>query len=150
VVAYDKHSNNQCEKCGKSHYESQKFPVNGTKCGECNKFNYWAKLCRNSNSVNQVQPEKGGADVYLGNIHHINSIDSESWYINLRVSTNKQQGQRMKFKLDTGVFPSVRGPHHISGKLISTNKKLYGPGRTLLTCLETIKCQITSKNERTK
>ncbi|KAF6030137.1 hypothetical protein EB796_011556 [Bugula neritina] len=59
-----------------------------------------------------------------------------------------QQTQRIKFKLDTGASLSVCGPLHVSRELISTNTILYGPGQTLLTCLGTIKCQITSKNER--
>ncbi|KAF6022613.1 hypothetical protein EB796_019079 [Bugula neritina] len=147
-VAYDKHSKNRCEQCGKSHYKSQRCPAYGTKCAKCNQFNHWARVCRHLSRVNEVQPEKGGTDVYLGETHHINSIDSQSWYTNLRVSTNKHKGQRIKFKLDTGASLSVCGPHHVSGELIPTNKRLYGPGQTLLTCLGTIKCQITSKNER--
>ncbi|KAF6023206.1 hypothetical protein EB796_018488 [Bugula neritina] len=144
-VIYDKRSKNQCEQCGKSYYKNQRCPAYGTKCAKCNQFNHWARVCRNLNRVNEVQLEKDDTDFYLEETHHINSIDSQS---NLRVSTNKHKGQRIKFKLDTGASLSVCGPHHVSRELISTNTILYGPGQTLLTCLGTIKCQITSKNER--
>ncbi|KAF6030190.1 hypothetical protein EB796_011504 [Bugula neritina] len=64
-VAYDTHSKNRCEQCGKSHYKSQRCPAYGTKCAKCNKFNHWARVCRNLNRINEVQPEKGDTDFYL-------------------------------------------------------------------------------------
>ncbi|KAF6021239.1 hypothetical protein EB796_020457 [Bugula neritina] len=57
-VAYDKHSKNRCEQCGKSHYKTQRCPAYGTKCAECNKFNHWARVCKNMNRVNKLHPEK--------------------------------------------------------------------------------------------
>lgn len=143
----DRQQRPKCDNCGKNHLMGQRCPAVGTTCNKCGKQNHWAMMCKStSRNVNEVT-EIDEADVYLGEISPIESVDSRSWYTTLKVNTSKWKGQKIRFKLDTGAALSICGPNHFTGEIKPTQKRLYGPGYTLLTCLGVMTCQMRTTGE---
>ena len=142
-------SRTKCGYCGKGHQKSQRCPALGTKCGKCGKMDHWAKVCKSARQVDHVDEDRTGdeEDVFLGEVIPIESVESNSWYTNLTVSTRKAKGQKIRFKLDTGATLSICGPHHCTGELKPTTKKLYGPGNTPLTCYGVISSKMKARRE---
>ena len=130
----------RCEKCGNDH-PPRKCPAYGQKCHKCQKYNHFARVCSSSKEVNDIQQddESEAAELFLGEIDLIESIDASSWYSKVRVGTDLKQNQVVKFKLDTGAVLSVCGRQHCKGGLKPTNKRLFGPGKTPLRCLGVMK-----------
>ena len=143
----------KCENCGKNHNKSQRCPAYGTQCKRCQKFNHWAVMCRHDTHIHETEDHDVTEEVYLGEINTINAVNSsmtDSWYADLRVHTNAVKGLRVRFKLDTGAALSVCGPNQLTGEVLPSDKKLYGPGHTPLNCIERIKCKMTAKSEATE
>ena len=140
----------KCTKCGREHVKN-KCPAYGTKCNKCKRRNHWEAMCKtDKQSINELQDEsvdeESTQEVYLGEVLHIDNVESGSWFADLNVNTDLKQNQVVRFKLDTGASLSVCGPDHCIGTVHPTKHKLYGPGHTPLKCLGVISCRLSSKD----
>ena len=71
--------------------------------------------------------------VYLGEVGKRETFNTDSWVT--WVDAGSLDTQHVWFKLNTGGAPNVWGPQNVRGVLLNTNRRLFGPGYTLLKCL---------------
>lgn len=101
----------KCENCGLIH-EDRKCPAFGKTCHKCQKKNHFFRMCRSSNQNSRKfsSRETVSSVANLENEDHlVLRLDSandqsveEDWYEEIVV-----QGQRLRFKLDTGARSNV-------------------------------------------
>lgn len=150
-VTENSHSQ-RCNKCDRVH-ALRKCPAYNAKCRKCEKLGHWAVCCKLKQvsevdmvTNNTVRDAEGSPGLYLDSVAVIDGVESNgAWYCNVKVSSGKFS-RRIRFKLDTGAALTVCGPHMVKGIVRPTEKVLYGPGRTKLTCLGVVEADLTVKN----
>ncbi|KAK7114087.1 hypothetical protein V1264_000209 [Littorina saxatilis] len=142
---------NKCDRCGKSPKHNRKdCPAREAECRVCSKRGHYAVVCRSKNSVRQV--EEDDDDVILGSITSnetatVNSLKEDLWHADIEVN-----GQRVKFRVDTGADVSVVPERYFrkdSTAVSKTSKKLFGPGQTKINVVGQFTATLSTKKTNT-
>ena len=129
-------SGQKCFRCGRSPHPRAECPANQAVCHKCKKKGHFSSVCQ-SKSVGTVQEES--QECFLDTIR---TVGDKSWTSFVNVN-----GQRQKFKLDTGAevtaiseatFQSLPG-----AQLNPSNKTLCGPDRKPLKVLGTTNVKLS-------
>ncbi|XP_042071854.1 uncharacterized protein K02A2.6-like [Haplochromis burtoni] len=138
----------KCGKCGKTqHARDERCPAAKSVCHGCRKIGHWARVCRNTRSVNEVtETEKSEqASYFLGSVCNAKG-NSEAWTVQLLLDSAP-----IEFKIDTGADVTIINEdtfHTLAHKrtLEPSNLPLDSPGGELL-CLGYLKATISYKGK---
>ena len=135
-----KQHSGKCNRCGRSPtHNRNNCPARDATCHKCSKKGHYASVCKSRSTVGEVED--------YGFLGEVNSNDSETWIINLKVKDTDIQ-----FKIDTGADLSVV-PEYVfkklkNIKLVKADKILFGPGQKQLQVLGKFKCELKAKSAK--
>ncbi|KAK3748784.1 hypothetical protein RRG08_043144 [Elysia crispata] len=129
-----------CGNCGYQHAKQSQCPARGKTCRKCNKQNHFARVCRSSKNINEVETffteavtEENEEVFFMGSVFDINNVRQEAeppWFVDIN-----QCGLSTIFKIDTGADVSmvsrnipVNQKLCPKPKLTRSNAILRGPG----------------------
>ena len=130
-----------CSRCGREPHAKEECPAVKThsQCKKCGKHGHWAKMCKSTaHPVHNVDEQL--RDLHLGET--AGEPNCKPWVAQIGVTIGKWSSSQ-EFKLDSGAAATVCGPGAVRGKLAKPDRKLFGPGSTLLQCLGTLEATLS-------
>ena len=129
-----------CGNCGYQHAKQSQCPARGKTCRKRNKQNHFARVCRSSKNINEVETffteavtEENEEVFFIGSVFDINNVRQEAeppWFVDIN-----QCGLSTIFKIDTGADVSMVSRNIPvyqklcpKPKLTRSNAILRGPG----------------------
>ena len=131
----------RCHRCGRGPHQKSNCPALNSVCNHCRKHGHWKVMCRLLSKVHEVhEADESDSDTqFLGEVkQHSRPTNNQSWSVRLYITFNNNDEIVKEFKLDTGAEVSICGVDSYSGdyhKLFKPDKKLVGPGNTVLPVL---------------
>ncbi|XP_063635188.1 uncharacterized protein K02A2.6-like [Cydia splendana] len=100
---------NGCSNCGHAHRRME-CPAFGVRCNSCNRMNHYARMCRSSRRVYEIQEDS--TDQVIAQVNNVNS----DWSVNLEINKGY-----ITFKLDSGAEVNVLPKRFLSKIQLSTD-----------------------------
>ena len=99
-----KNSQTTCYRCGNKPHSKEQCPAKNAKCHKCSNVGHFAKLCRTTKSIGEIEAQDSNVEGFLE--HIILENKSSDWLININVENHTT----VEFKIDTGADVTVIPP----------------------------------------